>query len=203
MLIKLLTNKTMRYLYLVLFSILLLGFYSCTDSKEKETAVTLSAANWSDTTTMGKVINDYYKDSVFKTGKIAMEIRDPFMNKRTPYHYLQLQKVLRPELKKTSKTVAYMPVFMKGLSSDSIIVDFQLTWRQPNPTDSAGVFVVTDKSVQRVGNQLRYEWIQEGEYWIRKNVEVPEELKGNRMQAIDPEKLKRMQESGTIKKNIK
>jgi hypothetical protein len=191
----------MRYLYPVLFSILLLAFYSCTDSKEKETAVVLSVANWNDTTTMGKVINNYYKDSVFKTGKIAMEIRDPFMNKRTPYHYLQLQKVLRPEFKKTSKTVGYMPVFMKGLSSDSVIVDFQLTWQQPNPTDSAGVFVVTDKSVQRVGSQSRYEWVQDGEYWIRRNVEMPQEL--NKMQALDPEKLKRMQESGAIKKNTK
>ena len=180
----------------------LTGFYSCTDTKtnEKEAAVALSAANWNDTTTLGKVINDYYKDSVHKVGKVAMQIRDPFMTSRVPYQYLQLQKVLRTQFKKTSKTVGFMPVLMTGLL-DTAIVDFQITWIQPNPNDSAGVFVVTDKAVQLVGNQSRYEWTKEGEYWIRKNVEVAQQAKtGKTLKMMTPEEIKEMQDKGLLKK---
>jgi hypothetical protein len=192
----------MRYLYILLFLVIAIGFYSCTDTEQKQenNKVALVAANWNDTTTMGKVINDYYKDSVFKVRKTVMEIRDPFMNSRMPYQYLQLIKVLRPQFKQTSKTMGFMPVFMTGFL-DSAIVDFQITWTQPNPNDSAGVFVVTDKLVQRVGNQPRYEWTQEGEYWIRKNVEVPEEIKTSKeLRTLNLEKVTQIQEEEIPKK---
>ena len=189
------------YIYFFLFSVLLISLYSCNDSKttEKETSVALMAANWTDTTTMGKVINDYYKDSVSKVGKISMEIRDPFMNSRRPNYYVQLQKVLRPQFKKASPTVGYMPVLMHGVT-DSVIVDFQITWQQTDPKDSTGKFVVTDVCLQRVGKQPRYEWVQEGDYWIRKNVEVTEKnIQGKKLQKMTLEELKKIQENNAIK----
>ena len=151
----------MRHIYILCLSIFLISFYSCTDTKKEETTVALSVVNWNDTTTIAKVINDYYKDSVFKVGKIAMEIRDPFMNRKIPYQYLEMQKVLRKELKRISPTTAYMPVLMTGMKEDAI-VDFQIEWQQPTSTDSIGSFVVIDKFIQKVGTQPRYEWIKEG-----------------------------------------
>ncbi len=161
----------MRYLYSLFVLVLFVGLYSC-ETTQEEKGVPLSPANWNDTTAIGKLINDYYKDSVFKVGKIAMEIKDPSLNKSNPYLYMELQKVLRPKLKQTSATTAYMPVLMFELR-DSAIVDFQIEWQQLNPNDSAGTFVVVDKFVQKFGTQPRYEWVKEDEFWIRKNVEAP------------------------------
>ncbi|AFM04450.1 hypothetical protein Fleli_2067 [Bernardetia litoralis DSM 6794] len=187
------------YIYIFLFSVVLIGFYSCTNSKtEEKNTVALAAVNWNDTTTMGKVINDYYKDSVFKAGKIAMKIRDPFINSKLPYQHLQLHKVLRPQFKRASSTIGYMPVLMMGLS-DSAIVDFQITWTQIAPTDSTGKFVVTDVFLQRIGKEFRYEWVKEEEYWIRKNIEMSEENRKNeKRQKIDPKRLKKVQENNVI-----
>lgn len=189
----------MRYLYSLFLLACVISFYSCTDSsKKEEVTIPLTVANWNDTTAIAKVINDYYKDSVFKAGKIAMEIRDPFMNRQLPYQYLELQRVLRTRLKQTSPTVAYMPVLMISLK-DSAIVDFQIEWQQPNPSDSAGVFVVTDKFIQKMGTELRYDWVKENKYWIRKNVEMPEEYKQkSEYEAIDSATLIEMQKSGAI-----
>lgn len=164
----------MRYLSSLLFVIVVITFYSCTDStknkdsesEQNEETETLAAANWNDTTTMGKVINRYYEDSLLKDGKIAMEIKDPLMNSRKPYLYPQIQKVLRPRFKKVSSTVGYMPVLMTTLK-DSVIVDFQITWKN-------GEFVVTDKFLQKVGNEPRYEWIENRDSWVRRDVIVVE-----------------------------
>lgn len=157
---------------------MILGLYSCTSKQdsENESRVPLMKVDWSDTTTIGKVINDYYKDSVFKLNKGALEIRDPFMNSYLPYRYTQLQKVLRPHFKQTTPLVGYMPTLMRELTGDSVIVDFQITWQQISPEDSLGKFIVTDKFIQKVNEQLHYEWIKEGDYWIRKNVEVPQTI---------------------------
>ncbi|WP_338793373.1 hypothetical protein [Bernardetia sp. MNP-M8] len=159
----------MRYLSSLLFVIVVITFYSCTSSTENKDSeseqneeIETLAANWNDTTTMGKVINRYYEDSLLKDGKIAMEIEDPLMNSRLPYRYPQIQKVLRPRFKKVSPTVGYMPVLMTT-SKDSVIVDFQITWKK-------GEFVVTDKFLQKVGNEPRYEWIENDGYWVRRDV---------------------------------
>ena len=172
MLIKLLIKNFMRYLSSLLFLIVVITFYSCTgstenkdyESEQNEDIETLAAANWNDTTTMGKVINRYYEDSLVKDGEIAMEIEDPLMNSRMPYLYPQIQKVLRPRFKKVSPTVGYMPVLMTT-SKDSVIVDFQITWKK-------GEFVVTDKFLQKVANEPRYEWIENDGYWVRRDVIV-------------------------------
>lgn len=164
----------MRYSIYSLVLLVLLGtFFSCTDtntSQEKNETVSLVKVNWADTTQIAKAIDVFYKDSVLKKGKVALEIRDPLMKSHHPYYYLQLHKIYRQDFKPATATIGYMPVLMLS-SKDSTIVDFQITWTQKSPQDSAGYFVVTDKFLQSIANQPRYEWEQEGEYWVRKNVE--------------------------------
>ncbi|WP_375559044.1 hypothetical protein ACE193_15035 [Bernardetia sp. OM2101] len=185
-------------IYSLFLSVLIGSLFSCTDSKQnkEEEKVALMKANWSDTTALAKAIDVFYKDSVFKNGKIALEVRDGTIKSKAPYRYLQLHKIYRPKFKLTSSTVGYMPVLMLS-GADSAIVDFQLTWQQISPKDSLGKFMVTDKFLQSVNHQARYEWIQEGEYWIRKNVEVSEQNqqrkgRGNGLD-IDPKSLKKKQ----------
>ncbi|WP_338760387.1 hypothetical protein WAF17_13505 [Bernardetia sp. ABR2-2B] len=157
----------MRYLYAVLFVVFLTTFYSCTSSTEtKETKTeeteNVASVNWNDTTAMGKVINRLYEDSLLTEGNIAMKIKDPFMRGAIPYRFVQIQKILRPRFKKVSSTVGYMPVLMTT-SKDSVIVDFQMTWKD-------GKFVVTDRFLQKVGTQPRYEWVENDEYWVRRDI---------------------------------
>jgi hypothetical protein len=173
----------MRYLiYSLLVSVFIGILFSCTDSKQnkEEEKVALMKANWSDTMALAKAIDVFYTDSVLNQGKIALDVRDAVIRSKVPYHYLQLHKIYRPKFKLASATMGYMPVLMIS-GVDSVIVDFQITWQQISPKDSLGKFMVTDKFAQLVNNQPRYEWIQEEEYWIRKNVETPlnEIKKGN------------------------
>lgn len=166
----------MRYLIYSLFVVLLFSLFSCDSSKNTETengSVKLMKANWSDTTALAKSIDVFYKDSVLKQGNVALELRDPFLRSGRPYQYLQLHKVKRPDFKLASPTMGYMPVLMLS-GNDSAIVDFQISWVQPDPKDSVGKFMVTDKFLQTIKNQPRYQWTQEKEYWIRVNVERKE-----------------------------
>ena len=174
----------MRHLISILCLFIVLGgLFSCgTKENKEEEKVVLMKANWSDTTALAKAIDIYYKDSVIKQGKIAMDVRDAFIPSRLPYQYLQLHKIYRPKFKVASPTIGYMPVLMLS-GKDSAIVDFQITWQQPNPKDSVGEFVVTDNFLQTIGNTPRYEWIEEDNYWIRKNVEQPKDLKTNQIDA--------------------
>ncbi len=165
----------MRYLvYSLVLFVFVIALFSCVDSKESKTQeqkeVVLMKANWSDSTAIAKSIDIFYKDSVLKKGKASLKVRDAFVKSHSPYQYLQLHKIYRPNFKVASSTVGYMPVLMLS-GGDSAIVDFQVTWQQPNPSDSIGKFVVTETFLQTINNQPRYEWTQEDKYWIRKNVE--------------------------------
>ncbi len=177
----------MRYLiYSLLITVFITGLLSCSDKKstEDETEnVALMVANWNDTTAIGKAVNDFYRDSVLKNGKVFLEVRDGTIRSKIPYHYLQLNKVYRKQFKPTTPTTGYIPVLMTS-GSDSVIVDFQIAWVQVKPDDSTGRFVVMDRFIQLAGNQPRYEWIKEEEYWIRKNVEMPPNTK-NKGDIID------------------
>jgi hypothetical protein len=168
-------KRAMRYLIYSLFVVVMLSLYSCDTSKSTENendAVALMKPNWGDTVALAKSIDIFYTDSVLKRGKVSLEVRDPFLRKGRPNQYLQLYKIKRPDFKLFSPTIGYMPVLMLS-GNDSSIVDFQITWQQPNPKDSLGKFVVTDKFLQTTKNQPRYEWVKENEYWIRKNTEAP------------------------------
>lgn len=179
----------MRYLISLFLSVLVMGLSSCKDTNEKNTqdkeSIALAAADWSDTTALAKAIDVFYKDSVLKQGNISLKVRDAFMRSSNPYQYLQLHKIYRSKFKLAAPTVGYMPVLMLS-GKDSAIVDFQISWLRVNPNDSIGKFVVTDKFLQTIENQSRYEWIQEDNYWIRKNVEAPssKELLNNREKKI-------------------
>jgi len=192
----------MRYLiYSLLVSVFITSLFSCTDSKQskEEEKVALMKANWSDTTALAKAIDVYYKDSVFKKGEIALGVRDAFIRSKIPYHYLQLHKIYRPKFKLSSPTVGYMPVLMLS-GNDSAIVDFQITWQQPNVSDSVGQFVVTDNFLQTISNTPRYEWVEEDNYWIRKNVEIPQEIKTSKSLKMNQPKEIQIQEEEVPKK---
>lgn len=162
-----------KYSLVLLINVLILS--ACSNSREdkKEETVALMQANWSDTTALAKAIDVFYKDSVLGKGKVSLEVRDGIISSNNPYTYLQLHKIYRPKFKLTSPTVGYMPVLMLS-GNDSAIVDFQISWLQPNLADSLGKFLVTDTFLQLMKNTPRYEWVKEEEYWTRKNVEAPE-----------------------------
>ena len=196
------------FIYSLFIFLGLSSMFGCTtsSSEEKEQkTVTLQQANWNDTTTLAKVIDKYYQDSVFRKGKIALKVRDPFLRSSVPYRHLQLHKIHRPDFKLTTPTVGYMPVLML-VGSDSAIVDFQLTWKQTNPYDSTGTFVVTDQFVQTLRNQPRYEWVKEEKYWTRRNVEIPAEYKNRRenplvdSDKIDQREIKQKEEKTATRK---
>lgn len=165
----------MRYSIFSLLLFVLLGvFFSCTETSNKdkeEQNVSLMKVDWTDTTALAKAVDVFYKDSVLKKGKVALEIRDPLLKSHHPYRYLQLHKLYRQQFKPATSTVGYMPVLMLS-GSDSAIVDFQITWLQKSPQDSAGYFFVTDRFLQSVGNTPFYEWEEQNGYWARKNIEA-------------------------------